>query len=81
MGALVVTFSVIAFAEPSRLVRWLNVLCGLWVLLTPWLLGGARRPGGGSVSPADSRSSHSAFAAARLRIVMVDGNDLSLRVR
>jgi uncharacterized membrane protein len=40
MGALVVTFSVIAFAEPSRLVRWLNVLCGLWVLLTPWLLGG-----------------------------------------
>jgi hypothetical protein len=40
MGALVVTFSVIAFAEPSRLVRWFNVLCGLWVLLAPWLLEG-----------------------------------------
>ena len=40
MGALVVTFSVIAFAEPSRLVRWLNMLCGLWVLLAPWLLEG-----------------------------------------
>jgi nucleoside-diphosphate-sugar epimerase/uncharacterized membrane protein len=40
MGALVVTFSVIAFAEPSRLVRWLNVLCGSWVLLAPWLLEG-----------------------------------------
>ena len=40
MGALVVTFSVIAFAEPSRLVRWLNGLCGLWVLLAPWLLEG-----------------------------------------
>jgi hypothetical protein len=40
MGALVVTVSVIAFAEPVRLVRWLNVLCGLWVLLTPWLLVG-----------------------------------------
>ncbi len=40
MGALVVTFSVIAFAEPVRLVRWLSVLCGLWVLLTPWLLVG-----------------------------------------
>lgn len=40
MGALVVTFSVIAFAEPSRLVRWLNVLFGLWVLLAPWLLDG-----------------------------------------
>ena len=41
MGALVVTFSVIAFAEPSRHVRWLNVLSGLWVLLAPWLLAGS----------------------------------------
>ena len=40
MGALVVTCSVVAFAEPVRLVRWLNVLCGLWVFLTPWLLVG-----------------------------------------
>jgi hypothetical protein len=41
MGALVVTFSVVAFAEPSRLVRWFNVLFGLWVLLAPWLLDGS----------------------------------------
>jgi len=40
MGALVVTFAVVAFAEPARLVRWLNVLCGMWVLLAPWLLEG-----------------------------------------
>ena len=40
IGALAVTCSVVAFAEPVRLVRWLNVLCGLWVLLTPWLLVG-----------------------------------------
>lgn len=40
MGALVVTFSVIAFAEPSRVVRWLNVLFGLWVLLAPRILEG-----------------------------------------
>jgi uncharacterized membrane protein len=40
MGALVVTFSVVAFAEPARLVRWFNVLFGLWVLLAPWLLDG-----------------------------------------
>ena len=78
MGALVVTFSVIAFAEPSRLVRWLNVLCGLWVLLRRGSLRAARRPGRGSVSPADSRSSHSVFAAVQLRIVMVAGNDLSV---
>jgi hypothetical protein len=78
MGALVVTFSVVAFAEPARLVRWLNVLFGLWVLLAPWLLGGARRPGYGSVSPADSRSSHSVFAAVRLRIHTAAGSDLSV---
>jgi len=40
MGALVVTFSVIAFAEPSRLVRVLNVVCGVWMLLAAWLLVG-----------------------------------------
>jgi nucleoside-diphosphate-sugar epimerase/uncharacterized membrane protein len=38
VGALVVTFAVVAFAEPARLVRFLNVLCGVWVLLAPWLL-------------------------------------------
>lgn len=40
MGALVVTFSVVAFAEPVRLVRVLNMLCGLWALLAPWILDG-----------------------------------------
>ncbi|NWF74420.1 MAG: NAD-dependent epimerase/dehydratase family protein [Nitrospirae bacterium] len=38
MGALVVTFSVVAFAEPVRLVRVLNILCGVWVLLATWIL-------------------------------------------
>ncbi|HET9216682.1 MAG TPA: vitamin K epoxide reductase family protein, partial [Terriglobia bacterium] len=40
VGALVVTFAVVAFAEPARLVRLLNVFCGAWVLLAPWLLEG-----------------------------------------
>ena len=40
VGALVVTFSVVAFAEPVRLVRVLNILCGLWVLLATWILDG-----------------------------------------
>jgi len=40
IGALVVTCSVVAFAEPVRLVRWLNVLFGLWILLATWILDG-----------------------------------------
>ncbi len=40
VGALIVTFAVIAFAEPARLVRLLNVPCGAWVLLSPWFWGG-----------------------------------------
>jgi hypothetical protein len=38
VGALVVTFSVIAFAEPARLVRTPNILLGAWMLLAAWIL-------------------------------------------
>ena len=41
IGALVVTFSIIAFSEVGRSVRWLNVPLGLWLLAAPWLLDGA----------------------------------------
>lgn len=41
IGALVVTFSIIAFSEVGRSVRWLNVPLGLWLLVAPWLLDGA----------------------------------------
>lgn len=37
VGALVVTFSVVAFAEPARLVRVPNILLGAWLLLAPWI--------------------------------------------
>jgi hypothetical protein len=37
-GALVVTVTVIAFAEPARLLRYFNLLGGLWLLVTAWLL-------------------------------------------
>jgi hypothetical protein len=40
VGALVVTLAVVAFAEPARLVRYLNVLCGVWVMLAPWIVAG-----------------------------------------
>lgn len=41
VGALVVTWAVIAFGEVARPVRLLNVLMGLWLVGAPWLLAGA----------------------------------------
>ncbi|MBA3342855.1 MAG: NAD-dependent epimerase/dehydratase family protein [Gemmatimonadaceae bacterium] len=41
VGALVVTFAVIALAEVARSVRFVNVALGAWVALSPWLLTGA----------------------------------------
>lgn len=41
IGALAVTFAVIAAAEPVRTLRWLNLLFGLWLAAAPWLLAGA----------------------------------------
>ena len=40
VGALVVTFSVIAWAEVTRAARWLNALFGVWLLAAPWFLVG-----------------------------------------
>ena len=41
VGALIVTASVIAFADVGRTVRFINVLFGAWLIAAPWLLGGA----------------------------------------
>lgn len=38
VGALVVTFSVVAFAELARLVPIPNILFGAWMLLAAWIL-------------------------------------------
>lgn len=40
VGALIITFAVIALAEVTRAVRFLNVLLGAWVIAAPWLLSG-----------------------------------------
>jgi uncharacterized membrane protein len=40
-GALVVTWSVIAFGEVTRSARLLNILMGIWIVIGPWLLAGA----------------------------------------
>lgn len=40
VGALVVTFSVMAMAEVGRPVRFINVAFGLWLIGAPWLLDG-----------------------------------------
>jgi uncharacterized membrane protein len=44
VGALVVTFSIIAFAEVARVVRFINVVFGAWLIVAPWLLEGAASP-------------------------------------
>ncbi|HEX21747.1 MAG TPA: vitamin K epoxide reductase family protein, partial [Actinobacteria bacterium] len=46
-GALVVTFSIIAFSEVARSVRFVNILFGAWLIIAPWLLAGA----GSSLTP------------------------------
>lgn len=40
MGALVITFSVIAIGEIVRTLRFLNIITGLWIMLAPFILGG-----------------------------------------
>ena len=44
IGALVVTFSVMAFAEVGRAVRFLNMAFGAWLVAAPWLLDGIASP-------------------------------------
>lgn len=41
VGALVITAAMIALAEVARPVRFVNVLFGAWLMVAPWLLGGA----------------------------------------
>jgi hypothetical protein len=40
-GALIVTFAIVALADVGRAARFLNVLFGIWVAATPWVMGGA----------------------------------------
>ena len=42
LGALIITVSVIALAEPARALRYLNVPMGLWIAASPFLLSGAQ---------------------------------------
>jgi uncharacterized membrane protein len=40
-GPLLITFSVIAFSEATRSLRYVNMIIGLWLIFSPWLLSGA----------------------------------------
>ncbi len=44
MGALVVTFSIMAFAEVGRAIRFINIPLGAWLIAAPWLLDGIASP-------------------------------------
>ncbi|UPM44874.1 vitamin K epoxide reductase family protein [Halocatena salina] len=39
VGALIVSFTVIATGEPARAIRFLNVPLGAWVAIAPWVFG------------------------------------------
>ncbi|HAN55306.1 MAG TPA: dTDP-glucose 4,6-dehydratase [Betaproteobacteria bacterium] len=44
VGALVVTFAIMAFAEVGRAVRFINIPLGAWLIAAPWLLAGVASP-------------------------------------
>ena len=44
IGALVVTFAIMAFAEVARAVRFIIVPLGAWLIAAPWLLHGIASP-------------------------------------
>ncbi len=46
LGALVVTFAIIAFAEVTRAARFINIALALGIIVLPWLFGGATLPSG-----------------------------------
>ncbi|MDP3857738.1 MAG: vitamin K epoxide reductase family protein [Stagnimonas sp.] len=41
VGALIVTVAISAMAEVGRLLRFINVVLGLWLIASPWILSGA----------------------------------------
>lgn len=44
VGSLVVVFAIIALAEVTRAVRFINIPFGVWLIAAPWLLDGAGSP-------------------------------------
>ncbi len=44
IGLLVVTFSIMAWAEVGRALRFVNIPLGLWLIAAPWLLDGVASP-------------------------------------
>lgn len=44
IGALVVTFSIMALAEVGRAARFINIPFGIWLIAAPWLLDGIASP-------------------------------------
>jgi nucleoside-diphosphate-sugar epimerase/uncharacterized membrane protein len=44
VGLLVVTFSIMAWAEVGRAIRFINIPFGAWLMAAPWLLDGIASP-------------------------------------
>ena len=44
VGALVVTFTIMAAAEVGRAIRFINIPFGVWLIVAPWVLEGVTTP-------------------------------------
>ncbi|MES2323630.1 MAG: SPW repeat protein [Pseudomonadota bacterium] len=40
VGALIITMSIMAWAEVARALRYVNALFGAWLVVAPWILAG-----------------------------------------
>lgn len=58
-GPLIITFAIIAIAEPTRPCRWMVFLAGLWLMASPFILGHWNQ----EILPASSDIASGAFAA------------------
>jgi hypothetical protein len=53
-GALVITFSIMAWAEVARPLRYVNVVLGAWLALAPWYIAGFSAPAAAATVAAGS---------------------------
>lgn len=45
VGAVVAVFALWALAQPRRWEEWINLVCGVWLIIAPFALGFGASPG------------------------------------
>ena len=44
VGPLIITFAMVAITDVGRNLRWVNIVCGIWLMLSPYVLGYGGEP-------------------------------------